>query len=61
VAPSSFEEDIINDALIPLLLAIPPRKAANLSILTAEALDHELEELSPEPIAAIEALEDQKH
>jgi len=55
VTPSSFEEDIINDALIPLFLAIPPREAASLSILTAEALDRELEELSPELIAAIEA------
>jgi hypothetical protein len=46
VAPSLFEENILNDALVPFLLAIPPRKAADLSILTAEALDHELEELS---------------
>jgi hypothetical protein len=56
VTPYSIEEDIINDALLPLLLAIPPRKAADLSILTAETLDHELEELSPELITAIEAL-----
>jgi hypothetical protein len=58
VTPSPFEEDIINDALVPLLLAIPPRKAANLSILTAEALDHELEEASTEMITAIESLGD---
>jgi hypothetical protein len=58
VAPSPIDEDIVNDALVPLLLAIPPRKAASLSILTAEALDRELEEASPDLIAAIEALGD---
>ena len=58
ITPSPIDEDIVNDALVPLLLAIPPRKAANLSILTAEALDRELEEASPDLIAAIEALGD---
>jgi hypothetical protein len=58
VTPSLFEENILNDALVPFLLAITPRKAADLSILTAEALDHELEELSPDLIAAIDALKD---
>jgi hypothetical protein len=61
VTPSPIiDEDIVNDALVPLLLAIPPRKAANLSVLMAEALDRELEEASPDLIAAIEALGD-KH
>jgi hypothetical protein len=54
----SIDVDIINDALVPLLLAIPPRKAANLSVLTAEVLDRELEEASPDLIAAIEAMGD---
>ncbi len=58
VTPSPIDEDIVNDAMVPLFLAIPPRKAANLSIVTAEALDHELEEASPDLIAAIEALGD---
>lgn len=60
VTPSPFDSDTINDALVPLLLAIPPRKAANLSVLTAEALDRELEEASPDLIAAMGALGD-KH
>jgi len=55
ITPSSIDADIVNDALVPLLLAIPTRKAANLSILIAEALDRELEEASPDLIAAIEA------
>ena len=58
VAPSPYIEDIVNDSLIPLLLAIPPRKAADLSVLTAEALDKELEEISSEMITAIEALKE---
>ncbi|MHB8084832.1 MAG: maleylpyruvate isomerase N-terminal domain-containing protein [Dehalococcoidia bacterium] len=58
VTPSPIDADIVNDALVPLLLAIPPRKAANLSILAAEALDRELEEASPDLLAAMEALED---
>jgi hypothetical protein len=58
VTPSPIDADIINDALVPLLAAIPTRKAANLSILMAEALDRELEEASPDLIAAIEALGD---
>ncbi|MGA2159583.1 MAG: maleylpyruvate isomerase N-terminal domain-containing protein [Dehalococcoidia bacterium] len=58
ITTSPIDADITNDALVRLLLAIPPRKAANLSILAAEALDKELEEASPDLIAAIEALGD---
>ena len=58
VAPSPIDEDIVNDALVKLLLAIPPRKAADQSILTADALDRELEEASTDLITAIEALGD---
>jgi hypothetical protein len=58
VTSSPIDEDIVNDALIPLLLAIPPRKAANISIIAAETLDRELEEASPDLVAAIEALGD---
>lgn len=51
-----IDENLINDTLVPFLLAIPPRKAAELATLMAETLDHELEEASPDLIAAIEAL-----
>jgi hypothetical protein len=40
--------DILNDALLPFLLAIPPKEAANLAMSMAEALDHELEKISPD-------------
>jgi hypothetical protein len=58
VAPFPYIEDIVNDALIPLLLAIPPRKAADLCVLTAEALDKELEELPAEMVTSIAGLGD---
>ena len=58
VTPTPQIGDMVNDVLIPLFLAIPPRKAAELSIQTAEALDREIEALSPEMITAIEALKE---
>ncbi len=58
VSPSPVDIDIMNDALFPLLLALAPRAAANLAVSSAEAIDNELAESSPELIAAIENLED---
>jgi hypothetical protein len=49
--------DIINDTLLPFLLSIQPDKAAESAIASAETLDRELEELSPEMITAIESLQ----
>jgi hypothetical protein len=47
-----------NDALLPFLLAIPPRTAANMAITSAEAIDCAIEETSPEMISEIERLGD---
>ena len=47
--------DIFNDTMLPFLLKIPPRKAANLSVHTAEKIDRELEKAPPALIAAIDA------
>ena len=58
VKSSPFDENIINDALIHFFLEIKPRKAAEMSITTAEEIDRELANLSPELISAIEALGD---
>jgi hypothetical protein len=58
VADSPADTDAINDALLPLCLAIPPRVAANLATLAAEAIDRELEQASPKLIADIAALGD---
>jgi hypothetical protein len=60
VSPTPVFPDIANDTLIPLLLIIPSRKAAELAISTAEALDKEIEELSPDMKNAIEALDELK-
>jgi hypothetical protein len=50
---SPIDTDTINDVLVPFFLAIPPGKAAALSISTAEALDRALEELPPDLVDAI--------
>jgi hypothetical protein len=42
--------------LLPLWLAVPPRKAANLAISSAEAIDRELEEAPTELINEIVSL-----
>jgi len=56
IAPSPIDIDVINDSLLPLCLALPPRAAANLAVSSAEAIDRELEESPSELIAAIESL-----
>ena len=56
VAPSAIDIDITNDSLLSLWLAVPPRKAANLAISSAEAIDRELAEASSDFIAEIENL-----
>lgn len=53
-----IDVDVINDALLLLCLAIPPRVAADLGVLSAEAIDRELEESSPELVTRIEGLGD---
>jgi len=58
VAPSPVDTDVTNDALLPLLLAIPPRVAGNLAIASAEAIDREIKQASPSLIADIERLGD---
>ena len=58
VTPSPIDEDVVNDALVPLFLAIPPRKAAELSIYMAEEIDRELEQASPDLISAMETMGD---
>ena len=50
VSSSALDLDLINDALLPLFLAIPPRSAANLAVAAAEAIDRELLQLSPEMV-----------
>jgi hypothetical protein len=56
VALSPIDFDVINDSLLSLWLALPPRIAANLAVSSAEAIDRELEEASSDLIAEIEGL-----
>lgn len=56
VEPSQIDFDIINDALLSLWLAMPPRKAANLALSCAEAIDLELAEAPTEFINEIVGL-----
>jgi hypothetical protein len=58
VKPSPIDENVINDTLVPILSAIPMRKAAELAVRAAEALDRELEEAPPELVASMEATGD---
>ena len=58
VTPSPSDDDVLNDSLLPFLLAISHRQAPNLAVSTAEALDRELEALSPDLINTIEKLGD---
>lgn len=55
VGPSPVDVDAINDAMKPILLAIPPRKAAEIAMEAAAAIDKEMEVLNPDLIAQIEA------
>jgi len=55
VSPSPIDIDNVNEALLPILLALPPRQAAELAITAAEAVDGELSNASSELVMAIEA------
>jgi hypothetical protein len=58
VKPSLHEWNEINDALLPLVLNIPPRKAAELAVASAKATDYEIEQSTPEFLKAVEALKE---
>ena len=47
--------DQVNDAVAILSAAIPPRAAAKLAVEAAEVIDRDLEKLTPEQVAVIEA------
>jgi len=55
VSPSPVDVDAINDGMKPLLLAIPPRRVAEMALEAATATDREIEGLSSDLIAQIEA------
>jgi hypothetical protein len=55
VGPSPIDTHVVNEAMRPHCLAIPPRAAAELAVACAEAIDHELEALDPGFLAEVEA------
>ena len=55
IEPSSIDIDGTNHSPLPQWRAIPPRKAANLAVSSAEAIDCELEETSSDFITEIES------
>lgn len=56
VALSPIDDDVTNDSILPLCLAVPPRTAANLALAAAEAIDLELEKASEDLIRDIRQL-----
>lgn len=58
VSPAPIDFDVINDSLLPLWRALPPRAAANLAVSAAEATDRALEEASSALISEMENLGD---
>lgn len=52
---SPVDSDAMNEALKPICLAMDPRKAIELCLAAAAAVDAELESVTPELYAAIEA------
>ncbi len=56
---NDMDTKVINDAIVPFLLALPPRKAAGLAIACAAKVDKVIEGLTPELIAKIEGMGDE--
>lgn len=52
---SPVDADAVNDAIKPLCLALPPQAAAELCLSTAQAVDAELEAISPALVTEIQA------
>lgn len=55
VSPAPSDVESINAGVSALALAVPPRAAANLAVSAAEAIDAEVQKLTPELAAAIES------
>ena len=53
VVSSPIDDDVTNDSILPLCLAIPPRVAARLAVTATEAIDLELEKAHEDLISDI--------
>jgi len=54
IGPSMIDVDVVNEATCLLCIALPPRVAAQLAIVTAEAIDRIIDQLDPAMITEIE-------
>jgi hypothetical protein len=54
VGPSAMDTDVVNEAIRPLCLAIPPRQAASLAMRLADEVDKFIAGLTPEMVEAIQ-------
>ena len=54
VGPSAMDTDVVNEATLPLCLAIPPRQAAALAVALADEVDTTIANLTPEMVEAIQ-------
>jgi hypothetical protein len=57
VEPVPVNIEVLNDALLPLWLALPPREASRLALECAEAVDGELAQTDADLIAEMERIE----
>jgi hypothetical protein len=55
IGPSDTDVHIINEAMRPLFVAIPPRAAAELAVSCAEEIDREIAQLDAAFMAELEA------
>jgi hypothetical protein len=56
VSPSPIDTDVVNDAILGLCLAIPPRKAAELALTFADEVDNVIANLTPEMVEGIQTM-----
>jgi hypothetical protein len=56
IGPSLMDTDIVNEVTRKFLMAIPPRKAAEMAVESAAAIDQAIEQLSPEMTTGIETI-----
>ena len=55
VGTPAGDVDVINDAVKPFLLALPPRAAAKLAVEAAREIDEEIDSLDATMLASVEA------
>ena len=55
IGPSGVDIDVVNDAMRPLLAAVPPRKAAELAVAAARAIDEAIDSLDAVTLERVES------